>query len=685
MKTEEKDFTDVPVRSIKWPSGECIHADEYLRREWLVTNGLGGYASGTVMGIPTRRYHGYLIAALKAPFGRTVMLNNLFQSVVFPDGAAVNICGQERGPELSDAVPSEFKLEMRFAVWKYRIRDAVLERKVFMSYRQNTVHISYRISSGADGLKLRLSPGLHFRRHESPVTDEFPAPYLVTLTEEGIELHDRSELPPLRIKALGAASEFVLHSTNIEKVFFRLEQQRGYEAYGKLWSPGYFNIDLNQDTWITFIASTESWDVIRALPPADAFDTEWERRRMLIGSADRRAQKGLPAELVLSSDQFIFTAVSRPEDEARALAAGEEFRSIIAGYHWFTDWGRDTMISLEGLTLITGRSVAAGWILRTYAHYLRNGLVPNMFPEGEKDGMYNTADATLWFFHAIGRYLHYEEDEPMLRLMLPKLIDIVDRHIRGTDFGIRVDPDDGLLSQGDPNWPLTWMDAMVGGWIVTPRRGKTVEINALWYNALRLLEDWIRKYRDEKDSIRYRQLADRVYESFNAKFWYGPGGYLYDIVDGEQGNDSSCRPNQLFPIALTHPVLDPVRWPQVLDKVEKKLLTPVGLRSLSPDNPEYKPKYDGDRRARDAAYHQGTVWGWLIGPFVDAWLKLHPGELRSARKFLEGLVPHMNEACIGSMSEVFDAEPPYTPRGCIAQAWTVAEFLRAWVKTEQQP
>jgi predicted glycogen debranching enzyme len=306
-----------------------------------------------------------------------------------------------------------------------------------------------------------------------------------------------------------------------------------------------------------------------------------------------------------------------------------------------------------------------------------------MFPEGEKEGLYHTADATLWFFHALDRYLTATQDRETLRMILPKLLDIIEHHLRGTRFGIGVDPTDGLLRQGAPGYQLTWMDAKVGDWVVTPRRGKAVEINALWYNALRLLEGWVRSEQGDAAAGRFSEQAQRVRQSFNRRFWYADGGYLYDVVDGEQGDDPACRPNQLFAISLPHAVLEQERWQPVLDVVKQRLLTPVGLRSLAPGHPDYKSKYFGDLRARDAAYHQGTVWAWLIGPFIDAWLKVHPADNTGARPFLQGFVDHLGEACIGSISEVFDAEEPFTPRGCVAQAWSVAEVLRCWAKTAQ--
>jgi predicted glycogen debranching enzyme len=353
---------------------------------------------------------------------------------------------------------------------------------------------------------------------------------------------------------------------------------------------------------------------------------------------------------------------------------------VIAGYHWFTDWGRDTMISLEGLTLTTGRQAEAGYILRTFLHYVKDGLIPNMFPEGQNEGLYHTADATLWFFHAMDRYLQATGDRLTLRHAIPIFLDIVAHHLRGTRFNIGVDPRDGLLTQGAEGYQLTWMDAKVDGWVVTPRRGKAVELNALFYNALRLMERWLREEDDEPRANEMAQHARRTYDSFNKRFWNPETGCLFDVVDGEKGNDPAIRPNQVFAISLPHPVLDPERWHPVLDVVQRTLVTPVGLRSLAPGDPNFKPTYDGDLRARDAAYHQGTVWGWLAGPFADAWLKVHPDDNRGIEQLLEGFAAHLSEACVGSISEIFDAEAPFTPRGCIAQAWSVAEVLRILVK-----
>jgi predicted glycogen debranching enzyme len=479
-------------------------------------------------------------------------------------------------------------------------------------------------------------------------------------------------------------ASLVLSGGKIRNLHYRTEAARGYPDVGDLWSPGFFRLEIVPGRDASFTASIEPWTTILALRPEDALAAERTRRTRLLHSADRHARAGPAAELVLAADQFVITPAGRIEDAAFSHASGDEVRTIIAGYHWFTDWGRDTMISLEGLTLVTGRHLEAGYILRTFAHYIRDGLIPNMFPEGKREGLYHTADATLWFFHAIGRYLRATGDRDTLRMMLPKLLGIIKHHVRGTRFGIGVDRKDGLLRQGAEGYQLTWMDAKVDDWVVTPRRGKAVEINALWYNALRLLEAWVREERGEAAARPLAEHAERAWRSFNERFWYAEGGYLYDVVDGEKGDDPACRPNQLFAISLEHPVLERARWEPVVEVCRQRLLTPVGLRSLAPGDPDYKPSYDGDLRSRDAAYHQGTVWAWLVGPYVDAWLRIHPDDRAGARKVLAGFLSHLGEGAIGSISEVFDAREPFTARGCIAQAWSVAEVLRAWVKAVEE-
>ena len=676
------------IRQIPWSEARAAEPEVLLTREWLVTNGLGGYAAGTVSGIPTRRYHGFLVAALPAPFGRMMLLPQLSEQLRLPDSTIVRLGGEERAggvPQLY-GVPyfSEFRLECGLPIWRYQVGGAVLEKQVMLPYAQNTVHITYRLVSGAGTVRLKVMPSLHFRAHEAPVSTPLPTRFTLTAEEDRYEVAAGAELPSLRMMLYGQRTAFTVETRKIPNVLFRIEGLRGYEHTGDLWSPGYFRVDLSRDHTATLVASTESWEVICALQPFEALLAERERRQRLLDVAHAKARTGLAAELLLAADQFVIRPTGRVRDAVRAHASGDQVRTVIAEYHWFTGWGRDTMISLEGLALTTGRHDEAGYILRTFADYVRDDLIPNLFPEGEQEGQYHTADATLWFFHALDRYLDVTGDQITLRLVLPKWLDIVEHHLRGTYFGIRVDPQDGLLGQGQEGYQLTWMDAKVGDWGVTPRRGKAVEINALWYNALRLLEGWVRAEQDGPTAQRLAEHAELAYQSFNDRFWYAAGGYLYDVVDGEQGDDPACRPNQVLAISLRHAVLAPARWQPVLKVVQQHLLTPVGLRSLAPDHPDYKARYDGDLRARDAACHQGTVWAWLMGPLVDAWLMVYPDDYAGARRFLHGFEAHLSEACIGSISEIFDAEEPFTPRGCVAQAWSVAEVLRCWVKTSPQ-
>lgn len=687
------------LRRLPWSSSPEKDVEKLYRKEWLVANGLGGYASGSISGACTRRYHGLLIAALPAPLGRMMMFNELAEELRLPDGRLIRLDaddrrlfipspeGDDRPPPIHSDEPSsgaalgEFRLETGLPVWTYEVEGVLLEKRVLLPHLQNTVFLSYHLLDAPAAVRLRLRPSLHFRPHESSVAVDFPSPYAIHAFSERIEI--RSDIaPPLRMRAEAEKASLVLDGGSFREIQYYLERARGYDYKGRLWSPGYFRFDLQPGQSAVLAASTEDWEVLMAIDAATARQAELERRQRLVNQAHPHARKGRAAELVLAADQFIIRPTTRVADAAVANAAGDDIRTVIAGYHWFTDWGRDTMISLEGLTLSTGRKNEAGYLLRTFARYVRDGLIPNLFPEGQREGLYHTADATLWYFHALYRYLQETDDEQTLEMLLPVLTGIVAHHVQGTHFGIRVDESDGLLTQGQPGYQLTWMDAKVGDWVVTPRRGKAVEINALWYNALRLLEAWTRQLGDSAAADSLHQRAARVKESFNLRFWNSEGGYLFDVLDGEDGpQDDSFRPNQLFAISLDYPVLNEDYWRPVVDNVEARLLTPVGLRSLAPGHRDYKPKYDGDLRARDAAYHQGTVWAWLIGPFIDAYLRVYPGRVDRARELLAGFETHLDDACIGSISEIFDAETPYHPRGCVAQAWSVAEVLRCWIKT----
>src|SRR6266436_4493801 len=482
------------IRRIDLTRARGEDARQLLRREWLATNGLGGYASGTICGSVTWRYHGLLIAALPAPFGRMVMLNHLAEYIRFPDDRLVEIGGEERSqPQEAENIGhfiTEFRLENHLPVWRYEVEGIVLEKHVLFLYGQNTVHISYRLLSKQQNVRLELRPSMHFRGHDHAVNDKTHETYRFSVTGDQYEITVGNSVPRLRMVMRGDKAAFTYDGGARREIFYQKEADRGYEARGSLWSPGYFTVILHGKRDATLIASTEWWSTMLALTPQEALKFYHERHRRLLESADPKTRDGLAKDLVLATDQFIITPAGRIQDAARAHAAGDEIRTVIAGYHWFTDWGRDTMISLEGLTLTTNRHIEAGWILRTFAHYVHDGLIPNYFPDGGNEGVYHTADATLWFFHALDRYVEITKDMGTLKLILPKLVEIVDHHLRGTRFGIKVNGTDGLLCQGAPGYQLTWMDAKVDDWVVTPRRGKTVETNGLWYNALKLLEGW---------------------------------------------------------------------------------------------------------------------------------------------------------------------------------------------------
>jgi predicted glycogen debranching enzyme len=627
------------------------------------------------------------VAALPAPQSRTVMLNHLMEQIRLPDGRTIRLGGEQLADGRLDLHGieyfREFRLEMGLPVWRWEIDEWALEKRVLMLHEQNTVHVGYRLAAGHGTVRLKLRLAVHFRPHDAKVATTFDRPYALTAIGSRYEVSDNNTLPPLRFCVHGRRTSFTVESQRTHPLLYWVEEDRGYDAHGELWSPGHFRMDLTADHDVTLVASTENWETMEALRPEVAHKAECERRRRLLWTANPAAQSGPGAEWTLAADQFLITPAGRVEEAARARAAGDEVRTVIAGYHWFTDWGRDTMISLEGLTMATGRYNDARSILRTFATHVRHGLIPNLFPEGSKEGLYHTADGTLWFVQAIGRYFEITNDRETLESLLPVVRDIIAHHLRGTCFGIRVDESDGLLRQGEEGYQLTWMDAKCGDWVVTPRRGKAVEINALWYNALRWLEHWERQFGEKARGHEITGHAERARQAFNARFWFARGGFLYDVVDGEKGEDPSCRPNQIFAVSLSHPVLEKERWPAVLNVVRERLLTPLGLRSLAPGESEYKPTYHGDLHSRDAAYHQGTVWPWLMGPFIDAWLRVHPEDRTGARRFLEGLADHLGEACMGSISEIADAEAPFLPRGCIAQAWSVAETLRSWVNTAE--
>lgn len=654
--------------------------NDFLSREWLVTNGLGGYSSSTVMQIATRRYHGIFVPDLPSPRGRTMIIPRLDEELDI-GGTVVRLSGAEYADGRVDTDVFEhlttFRREWRTPMWCFSCHGREVLKRVIMPYGQNTVYVDYQLQAG-EPLTLRLRPFVTFRMPDAQLSEGRQGPFLLTALRERFEVQVCEGVTPLKLCLRPQAGAFVMDPYISHDVSYRVDRDRGTFHVENLESPGYFTVQLTSDRSVAFVASMEPWENIQYDPNA-IFDAERARLQKLVSQLTTGAADPFEVRLALAADQFIVFPGSRMEEHALATASGDEARTIIAGYHWFTDWGRDTMISLEGLTLCTGRHREARAILRTFANYIQDGLLPNLFPEGERTGLYHTADATLWYFHSLDRYYEVTKDRDTLMMLFPVLTDVMQHHLNGTRFGIGIDRKDGLLKAGAQGYALTWMDAKVGEWVVTPRRGKPVEIQALWYNAIRLMGQWAKEFDDRTD--RWDKLATQVKESFNERFWYGSGGYLFDVVEGESGDDASLRPNQIFTISLRYPILEQERWSTVLNLVRNTLLTPFGLRSLAPGHRDYKPLYFGDLRARDAAYHQGTVWTWLIGHFIDASLRAGSSRV-DCRGMLSAFESHLSDNGIGTISEIFDADPPYAPRGCIAQAWSVAEVLRAYQATK---
>lgn len=649
------------------------------RREWLLTNGLGGYASGTLAGIPSRKYHGLFVPNLTAPKGRHIMISRCDECVIMgPHELHLGGAEFENDRFVGEAhrYLREFRLDRRIATWVFDFDGVTLEKSIVMLHNQNTVCVQYRLTRGAL-VDLQVRPFVSFRRHDEGPASAPSQDFMLDVRRGRHEIRHATSPLVLRVALRPGATTFVTEERDEHQFVYRVDRDRGDAAYESAFSPGYFLARLEAGHPAVFVASTHGWDRLD-FDATQVFDAQRRRLDGLLSLAPGLAGDPFAEQLAMAADQFIVMPGSRLEENVMAEAEGGALRSIYAGYHWFADWGRDTMISLEGLTLCTGRYREAGAILRTFSHYIKDGLLPNLFPEGEREALYHTVDATLWYFHAISRYLEMTGDRSLLLQLYPKLQDVVAQHLVGTHFGIHVDPADGLLAASADGYQLTWMDAKVDGWVVTPRRGKAVEIQALWHNALKLMSVWGEELRIAHDD--YEAHADRARESFNRRFWNPQAGCLYDVVDGPGGDDPSIRPNQVFAISLTYPILYQRHWAPVLEVVRNRLVTPYGLRTLSADHPDYKPHYRGDLRSRDAAYHQGTVWPWLVGHYVDACLKLRT-DLGVVRQLLHAFRDHLCDAGLGSISEIFDAEEPYEPGGCIAQAWSVAEVLRAWLRT----
>src|ERR1041384_2393101 len=643
----------------------CNNLDAALNRECVETNGSGGFSSSTITCANTRRYHGLLTAATKPPVGRLVLLAKLEETLVINGRRDELSANQYPGAVHPQGFiyQTGFRLDP-FPMFTYEVEWVRLEKSVFMVQGENTTVVQYEVHAIPDGrstspIVLEIRPLIAFRDYHS-TTHENGSLNSIVETEGGLTtVKPYADLPALHFAH--DAAQIDRNGFWYRNFQYAVEQERGLDFAEDLYSPCSLTFDLSASAKINIIASTERRDVRMANA---CCKEELERRNSFGGN--------------LQADQLISTLTAAAD---QFIVARERCKTVIAGYHWFADWGRDTMIALPGLTLATGHAEIAKSILAEFAAHVDQGMLPNRFPDAGETPEYNTVDATLWFFEAVRSLLQYTNDYEFVRVNLYAVLsDIIEWHVRGTRYNIHVD-EDGLLYSGEPGVQLTWMDAKVGDWVITPRHGKPVEIQALWYNALRVMEDLAQNFQDQKAKTNYANMAERARESFNRLFWNQEMGCLYDVVDGD-ARDGSVRPNQVFAISLTHSMVSAEKAEQILLVIERELLTPRGLRSLSPGDPRYAGRYEGDSRSRDSVYHQGTVWPWLMGSYITAYVKTFGEQIgrKVAEDWLDNFSKHLDEACLGQVSEIFDADAPHTPRGCVAQAWSIAEILRAAVE-----
>ena len=645
--------------------------EQAIGREWLVTNGIGGFACGSVGEINTRRYHGLLVAALSPPVARTLLVSSLDTTVQYgPERYRLATHEYADGTVDPDGYLriESFQLDRGTPVWRYAIADALLEKRVVMAPGRNTTYVHFHVLRAGAVLDLECMPLCTYRDYHGH-------------SHGGWNLQPREIADGFEVAAFPGARSYRVICRGATFVNdpdwhwnfrHRAETARGLDDTEDLFRPGRFTLRLAQGQQATVVLSAES-DGPEAIASVQAQIRR--RQTVLLDKLPAKVPDWI-GRLALAADQFLVE---------RHYADQAPGKTVIAGYPWFSDWGRDTMIALPGLTLATRRYEMAAGILRTFAAHISDGMLPNRFPDDAAAPEYNTVDATLWYFHAIDQYTRHSDDLALATELYPALADIIAWHRRGTRYGIRVDSQDGLLAAGEAGVQLSWMDARVGDWVVTPRSGKAVEVNALWYNALHIMASLATRLGKDTQAAEYRQAAAQARSGFQ-RFWNGARECLYDVIDGPEGEpgadgrnyDGRLRPNQLLAVSLPHSPLEAAQRKAVVDTCARELLTPYGLRSLARGEPGYRERYQGGPRERDGAYHQGTVWAWLIGPFVDAHYRVYR-DAATARAFLEPLALHLDTAGVGSISEIFDAEAPYTARGCFAQAWSVAEVLRAWL------
>ena len=650
----------------------CGELESAEGREWLVTNGLGGYASGTIAGTTTRRYHGLLVAALQPPIKRTILVNGLDEIVRYR-GTSFSL-GTNRwksgfvSPNGYLQIES-FHLEGTKPVWRYALEDALLEKRVWMKQGENTTYVQFTLLRGA-AIDLDVKVLVNYRDFHN--TTQNPN------WESRIEPAENG----LSVLAFEGAVRFYLKCASGTwtprdewycNYFLPAEMERGLNDEENRLYAAQFHGTLRHSESITLVFSTEQDSAVDS-EAARATQSNHEMKLFENWQTQRARTCGESAEeepswfwqLVLAADQFVVK---------RQLQDDAEGRSIVAGYHWFNDWGRDTMIALPGLTIAMGRAEIARKILLSMTRYVDAGMLPNNFPEAGGAPGYNTVDATLWLFEAIRQYFDATQDLETVEQLFPILAGIVDAHVHGTRYEIKVDPVDALLYAGNADVQLTWMDAKIGTWVVTPRTGKAVEINALWINALHSMAGFAGLLARPGEG--YQRLAEKAARSFQ-KFWNAERQICYDVIDTPSGGkDSLLRPNQIFAVSLPVSPLTSAQQKAVVDVVASRLLTSHGLRSLGPLEPGYKGQCAGGPRERDSAYHQGTVWGWLLGPFALAHYRVYQ-DAALAQSFLEPLGRTIVSGGLGSLSECFSGDAPFKSVGAIAQAWTVGEVVRAW-------
>jgi predicted glycogen debranching enzyme len=626
--------------------------------EWLETNGLGGYASGTVSGASSRRYHGLLVAAMNPPVDRQILLSKL-EETIHVSGQVYHVStNQYPGAIHPQGYQHLVKFERAlFPEFLFQAGPILLKKTIAAVHGENTTLVLYEVIESAGPFTLEFVPLSSVRDYHS-LSHANDYIYKDGLFMDGVfRTQHYHNCPELFISIPG--SSYTPSPSWYYNFEYAMEASRGLDFREDLFSHGSFSITLRQGATLGVIISTEDPNGRDAFA---MFSTERKRREQV----QRRFEDRATQRLALAADQFL-------------VRRGDDLKTIIAGYHWFSDWGRDTMIALPGITLVTGRFEDAKKILTAFAHSVSQGMLPNRFPDSGGIPEYNTVDATLWFFHAIYKYHQYAKDLAFIKEMLPTLLEIIDWHIRGTRYNIHVS-DDGLLFAGEDGVQLTWMDAKVGDWVVTPRKGKPVEINALWYNALMIVAVLLEETGTPNNAGLYKARAAKALASFNEQFWSSSQNYLYDVVDDDYKNDD-LRPNQIYALSLPFPLVPKEKATKVLDAIKQKLLTARGLRSLSPDFEEYKPRYEGDPWHRDGAYHQGTVWSHLLGAYIDALIKLHGSKgKKEASTLISNFLSHLDEGGVGTVSEIFNANEPHEHRGCIAQAWSVGEVLRVVIE-----